>query len=80
MVGVSSRASRATAEGGCNTATALQFPTPNDKTISFPLRSTGNEWEMVTGIEHGEFGQRKLAATARELLDERDAVKNLLIA
>ena len=53
---------------------------PEGLVFSFPLRSTGSEWEIVTGIEHGEFGQQKLATTARELVDERKAVKSLLVA
>ena len=45
---------------------------------SFPLTSDGTTWTIVPGIEHNEFGQKKLAATVDELKTERDVVKDLL--
>ena len=46
--------------------------------FSFPLRSNGKEWEIIQNIKHNEFGQGKIAATLKELLEEKEAVKDLL--
>ena len=44
---------------------------------SFPVRVSGGEYEIVQGLEVGEFAQRKLDATVSELEDERTAVQQL---
>jgi malate dehydrogenase len=46
--------------------------------FSFPMRSEGATWSVVEGIEHDEFAKQKIAATERELMDERDEVRELL--
>jgi malate dehydrogenase len=45
--------------------------------FSFPSRTENGVSRIVVGIEHDEFGRRKLAATLEELRKERDAVKEL---
>ena len=35
---------------------------------SFPLTSDGTTWTIVPGIEHNDFGQKKLAALLQETL------------
>lgn len=45
--------------------------------FSFPSRTEQGVSRIVEGIEHGEFGRAKLAATLDELRKERDAVKEL---
>ena len=45
---------------------------------SFPVRCSGGDWEIVQGIEVGEFSQEKMTATETELAEERDAVAHLL--
>jgi malate dehydrogenase len=45
---------------------------------SFPVRSDGKRLEIVQGLELNAFGQQKLNATVQELLEEREAVKDLL--
>jgi malate dehydrogenase len=45
--------------------------------FSFPSRTERGVSRIVEGIEHGEFGRARLAATLDELLKERDAVKEL---
>ena len=46
---------------------------------SFPVRSTGGgEWEIVQGLEVNEFLEGKIAATVRELEEERELVGDLL--
>jgi malate dehydrogenase len=45
---------------------------------SFPVRCSGGDWEIVQGIDIGEFSQEKMTATETELAEERDAVAHLL--
>jgi malate dehydrogenase len=45
--------------------------------FSFPSRTERGVSRIVEGIEHGEFGRAKLAATLDELRKERHAVKEL---
>jgi malate dehydrogenase len=45
---------------------------------SFPCRCANGEWSIVQGVEVGEFSRTKMAATEKELSEERDAVKHLL--
>ena len=64
------------------------IPAPGDETgygvpegivFGYPLRATGpGTVSIVQGIEHGEWAQAKIQATLDELLEERDAVKDLL--
>ncbi len=56
------------------------YGVPEGLVYSFPVTSNGSEYTIVSGIEHTEFGQSKLAITTQELLDERDAVKDLIPA
>ena len=44
---------------------------------SFPCRCSGGSWEIVQGLELGDFSRSKLEVTVNELKDERDAVKEL---
>jgi malate dehydrogenase len=44
---------------------------------SFPLRFSGGGYELVEGLEVGDFAQRKIDATVNELKEERDAVREL---
>ncbi len=44
---------------------------------SFPVRCSGGAYEIVQGLEVGEFAQAKLDATVKELTDERAAVSGL---
>jgi len=46
--------------------------------FGFPIRSDGENWEIVQGIEHNPFALGKIAATHDELKSERDAIKELL--
>lgn len=45
---------------------------------SFPCRCSGGDWEIVQGVEVGEFSRARMDATAAELTEERDAVAHLL--
>ena len=45
---------------------------------SFPVTCEGGDWQIVQGQEIGEFSREKMAATEKELVEERDAVAHLL--
>jgi malate dehydrogenase len=44
---------------------------------SFPLRLSGGGYEIVEGLDVGDFAQAKIDITVNELREERDAVKQL---
>jgi len=44
---------------------------------SLPVRVNGNGYEIVEGLEIGEFAQSKIDISVNELKEERDAVKKL---
>jgi malate dehydrogenase len=44
---------------------------------SFPVRVSGGSYEIVEGLEVGEFAQSKIDITVNELKGERDAVRGL---
>src|SRR4051812_43573648 len=44
---------------------------------SFPVRTTGGSYEIVEGLDVGDFQQAKIDITVDELKGERDAVKEL---
>ena len=46
---------------------------------SFPVRCANGSYEIVQGLDVGEFAQAKLDATVKELTDERAAVKELAL-
>jgi malate dehydrogenase len=45
---------------------------------SFPCTCKDGEWTIVQGAEVPDFSRERLAATEKELCEERDAVKHLL--
>lgn len=45
--------------------------------FSFPCRTENGKLVVQDGVEHGSFGQEKLAATIQELATERDAVRGM---
>ncbi|MDO8860877.1 malate dehydrogenase [Haliea sp. E1-2-M8] len=45
---------------------------------SFPCRCKDGNWEIVQGVEVGDFSRLKMQATERELTEERDGVQHLL--
>jgi malate dehydrogenase len=44
---------------------------------SFPVRTSGGSYEIVEGLDLGDFAQSKLDITVKELTDEREAVRGL---
>jgi len=55
-----------------------EYGAPEGLQFGFPVRSTGDSWEIVEGLEHDDFAKSKIALTTDELLGERDDVKDLL--
>jgi malate dehydrogenase len=55
------------------------YDVPEGLVFGFPLRGTSpGTVEIVQGIEHDEFARSRIEATTAELLEERDAVSELL--
>jgi malate dehydrogenase len=44
---------------------------------SYPVTTRNGDWEIVQGLEIDDFSRAKMDATAQELVEERDAVKQL---
>jgi malate dehydrogenase len=56
-----------------------EYGIPKDVIYGFPCICSGNgKYEIVKGLEIDEFSKAKMAATLKELEEERDAVKALL--
>ncbi|MEH6550895.1 MAG: malate dehydrogenase [Pseudomonadales bacterium] len=45
---------------------------------SFPCRCSNGDWQIVQGLEVGDFSRARMQATEQELTEERDAVAHLL--
>jgi malate dehydrogenase len=50
---------------------------PEGLIYSFPVTTKDGDWEIVQGLDINEFSRSRLDATAQELIEERDAVKEL---
>jgi malate dehydrogenase len=46
--------------------------------FSFPIRSDGSKWSIVQGLQLTDFSKSKIAATEKELKDEKALVSDLL--
>jgi malate dehydrogenase len=44
---------------------------------SFPVTTTDGDWEIVQGLDINDFSRSRIDASAAELSEERDAVKQL---
>jgi malate dehydrogenase len=58
-------------------ASSGQYGVPEGLQFGYPVRSQGNTWEVVEGLEHSAFGQEKLRITTEELVEERNEIKSL---
>ena len=45
---------------------------------SFPMRSNGQQWEIVQGVPLNDFSRAKIEASVNELKEERGLVSDLL--
>jgi malate dehydrogenase len=58
-----------------------EYGIPKGLVFGYPVRSDGQgNLTVVEGLSHDAFGQAKLQTTLKELLEEQDAVKELLPA
>ncbi|AFR27474.1 malate dehydrogenase [Arthrobacter sp. Rue61a] len=53
------------------------YGVPEGLMYSYPVTTSGGNWEIVEGLEVNDFSRRKMDATAAELFDERAAVAEL---
>ena len=51
---------------------------PEGVVYSYPVTCKGGEYSIVQGLAINEFSREKMQATQRELLEERDGVKDLI--
>ncbi|MCW2622668.1 MAG: malate dehydrogenase [Frankiales bacterium] len=53
------------------------YGVPEGLISSFPVTSSGGEWQIVQGIEISDFSRARIDASVQELTEERDAVREL---
>ena len=53
------------------------YDVPEGLIYSFPVTTSNGDWEIVQGLEIDDFSRSRMEATANELIEERDAVKEL---
>jgi malate dehydrogenase len=53
------------------------YGVPEGIISSFPVRSVDGRWEIVQGLEVGDFSRQRIDASVAELVAERDAVQEL---
>jgi malate dehydrogenase len=51
---------------------------PEGVIYGFPVTCSGGKYEIVQGLSINEFSRARMAATHKELLEERDGVKDLI--
>ncbi|TMI21411.1 MAG: malate dehydrogenase, partial [Betaproteobacteria bacterium] len=51
---------------------------PEGVIYGYPVTTQGGRYSIVKGIEISEFSRKRMAATLKELHEERDSVKHLL--
>ncbi len=53
------------------------YGVPEGLVSSFPVTSTGRDWQIVQGLEIDAFSRARIDASVNELIEERDAVREL---
>jgi malate dehydrogenase len=53
------------------------YGVPEGLIYSFPVTTKDGDWEIVQGLDIDDFSRARMDATAQELIEERDAVKEL---
>jgi malate dehydrogenase len=53
------------------------YGVPEGLISSFPVTSSGGEWSIVQGLEVDDFSRKRIDASVAELVEERDAVREL---
>jgi malate dehydrogenase len=68
--------------GGDWTSSAViskgEYGVPPGLVFGYPCTTEGKAWKVVEGLTHDAFGREKLKITLNELLEEQEAVKDLL--
>lgn len=69
---------------GDNVALAVvshgEYNVPEGLQFGFPLRTSGNDWQVINGFSHDDFAKERIRITSDELVQEREAVRDLLPA
>jgi malate dehydrogenase len=67
---------------GDNAALAVvshgEYGIPEGLQFGFPVRSTRDSWSVIEGFEHDDFATEQIRITTEELVEEREAVRELL--
>jgi malate dehydrogenase len=67
--------------GGDWTSAAIvsdgSYGVPEGLVSSFPVTSSGGEWEVVQGLDVDDFSRSRIDASVAEVAEERDAVREL---
>lgn len=53
------------------------YGVPEGIIAGFPVTAEGGEWKIVQGLELSDFSRGRIDASVAELVEERDAVKEL---
>jgi malate dehydrogenase len=53
------------------------YGVPEGLVSSFPVTSSGGDWEIVQGLDVDDFSRTRVDASVAELVEERDAVQGL---
>jgi malate dehydrogenase len=76
------RSIRTKTRKGDNAALAVpsrgEYGIPEGLQFGFPVRSTGDAWEVIEGFKLDDFAREKIKITTDELIAEREAVADLL--
>jgi len=55
-----------------------EYGVPEWLQFGFPVKSDGERWEVVEGLEHDEEARERIRVTTEELVQERELVKELV--
>ncbi|WP_460523687.1 malate dehydrogenase [Humibacter antri] len=62
---------------GATAQAAAPYGVPAGLICSLPVRSQGDEWQVVAGLEHSAVARARVEASVAELVEEREAVRAL---
>ena len=51
---------------------------PEGLIFGYPVTTSGGKYQVVKGLQHNDFAKAKIAATQKELMEERAAIEQLL--
>ena len=55
-----------------------EYGVPEGLMFGYPVLADGTgAWSVAEGVEHDDFAKERIAVTLGELIEERDAVKEL---